>query len=200
MQIISRAFSSLGTNCYIISSNVGEIIIDPGIGAAAWVKENVKNPLAIINTHGHFDHVFSDAALRRELDCAIYLPSGDEILVRDDPFEMLEEPFEPDILMRDGDGFCFGDLRVEFIKFSGHTPGGGAIISGEFMFSGDFIFKGSVGRTDFKYGDASQMANSIQKVLQMPNFTLLPGHGESSNLDAERANLARIQAQLTRFG
>lgn len=192
MKILSHAFSSLGTNCYIICGNIGEIIIDPGIGASEWVKQNAPHALAIFNTHGHFDHVFSDAELKDALNCPIYLPAGDKIFVQNDPFKMLEKPFEPDFLVQDGDEFEFGDIKIKFLRLSGHTPGGGALICGNFMFSGDVVFNGSIGRTDFELGSAGKMRLSIQKLLKMPNFELFPGHGAKSSLDAERENLRRI--------
>jgi len=64
IEVISHPMGAYQTNCYIVSNSKEELIIDPGMGATEWVLQNVKNPLAILNTHGHFDHVWSNSELK----------------------------------------------------------------------------------------------------------------------------------------
>ena len=64
MKIKSKACGDYGTNCYIVEINQKELIIDPGMDAAMWVLQEVRHPVAILNTHGHFDHVWSNAELK----------------------------------------------------------------------------------------------------------------------------------------
>ena len=53
MDIKVHPMGDYGTNCYIVSIDEKDFIIDPGVGATAWVKQNAKNPVAVLNTHGH---------------------------------------------------------------------------------------------------------------------------------------------------
>ena len=67
MTIKSQAMGSYQTNCYIVTINDKDLIIDPGMDATQWVIDNTTNPIAILNTHGHFDHVWSNAQLKTKL-------------------------------------------------------------------------------------------------------------------------------------
>jgi len=60
MEIKIQPMGATQTNCYIVTVEGKDFIIDPGMGATKWVLDNVTNPVAILNTHGHFDHVWSN--------------------------------------------------------------------------------------------------------------------------------------------
>ena len=84
MELLCKPMGSYQTNCYIIKSKEGEVIIDPGVGALEWVKQNVKNPMAVLNTHGHFDHVWSNKEVATYFDIPIYCPKGDVFMLEKD--------------------------------------------------------------------------------------------------------------------
>lgn len=175
------------TNCYIVEVDKKEFIIDPGVDATNWVLQNVKNPYAILNTHGHFDHVWSNAELKEILNIPIYVPIGDEFMLKDDPFGQGTPPSNPDILVQGDQEFDCDGTKIKFLHFPGHTPGCSAILFEEYLFSGDFIFKGSIGRVDFPYSNPEDMKKSIEKFLSIEdNWTIYPGHGETTTSEAER--------------
>ena len=99
MKVISKSFGDYGTNCYVVKTACGEIIIDPGDGAAEWALKNAQKPLAILLTHGHFDHVYDDAKLQRA-GAKIYIHESDAFMLRADPFETMPEPIEADVLVK----------------------------------------------------------------------------------------------------
>lgn len=182
------------TNCYIIITKVGDFIIDPGMGAVNWVLKNVQKPIAILNTHGHFDHIWSNANLARELKVPIYCPKNDVFMLKNDPFGFGIEPSIADFEVDCDEQFEFDGVKVKFHFFPGHTPGCSAIEINENddkkLFSGDFIFNGSIGRTDFPYSDSSQMIKSIEKILKWDfDIEIFPGHGPTTKLSNERKNL-----------
>lgn len=189
MKLISKPCGDLATNCYILEKPCGDLIIDPGMESFEFVIQNTRNPLAILCTHGHFDHIFDAKKLKDKFNIPIYLPKGDEILAKSNQFGMLNTPFEPDFLVGDKEKIIIKDWEILFHHFPGHTPGTSMIEIDNIMFSGDFIFSGSIGRSDFDLSDPNLMKQSIQKVLKYPNFELFPGHGFATNLDKERANL-----------
>lgn len=189
MELISKPCGDLATNCYILKKPCGQIIIDPGDNSFDFVIQNAQNPLAILCTHGHFDHVFDAKKLKNHFNIPIYLPKGDEIMTKSNQFGMLANPFEPDFLVVGGEKIIIKDWEILFHHFPGHTPGTSMIEVENTMFSGDFIFYGSIGRSDFELSNPFDMKKSIQKVLEYPNYELYPGHGPKTNLDKERANL-----------
>ncbi len=178
------------TNCYIAKVDDKEFIVDPGIDAAEWVKQNVQNPIAILNTHGHFDHVWSNAELKEYFNIPIYTPKDDVFMLLSDPFSQGTPPSTPDIEVVGDEELKIGGVKVKYIFFPGHTPGCSAILIDDVLFSGDFIFKNSIGRVDFPYSNPQDMKNSIEKFMKIKeDYRVFPGHGESTTVIQEQKTL-----------
>jgi len=175
------------TNCYIVTKNGKDIIIDPGVDATSWVKANVTNPIAILNTHGHFDHVWSNAQLQHDLGVKLYTPKEDDMLLRESSWMPDLPPSTPDILVEHDEEFDFDGITVKFRHFPGHTPGNSTIEIDDAMFSGDFIFEKSIGRTDFPYSNPQDMKKSLEKFAKI-NYdkTIYPGHGGTTTIKQEQ--------------
>ena len=190
MQILKRAFGEYVTNCYIVKGEQGDLVIDPGQGSFDWVMQNTGKIAAVLNTHGHYDHVYDDAKLQR-MGAKIYIHEEDAFMLRTDPFETMPEPIEADVLIKGQEqSLEIAGFNVKFSLFAGHTPGSCMIEVGGVIFSGDVIFKGSIGRWDFPFSSGAQMRESLHKILQIEgDFTLYPGHGPNTSLAAERQNL-----------
>ncbi len=187
MEIKIEPMGEYQTNCYIVHVDGKDIIIDPGMGAVAWVKENVTNPVAILNTHGHFDHVWSNAQLQKELGVKLYTPQEDVMLLRESNWMPGLPPSTPDILVESDAIVDIAGIKVQFRHFPGHTPGSSTIEIGDAMFSGDFIFARSIGRTDFPYSNPQDMKTSLQKFAQLEfDKPLYPGHGASTTIKEEQ--------------
>lgn len=178
------------TNCYIVSKNGVDLIIDPGVGASEWVLRNVKNPVAILNTHGHFDHVWSNAELKRALKIPIYIHEKDAFFLERDQFHMGMPTSKADYLIKDKNSLKVGGVEFRFLHFPGHTPGCCVIEFDEAWFSGDFIFRGSIGRVDFPYSDPKAMRESLKRFKQIPyDKSVYPGHGEPTSVKREQKNV-----------
>ena len=190
MQILKKAFGEYATNCYILKGEQGDLVIDPGQGSYDWVMQNTGKIAAVLNTHGHFDHVYDDAKLQRT-GAKIYIHEEDAFMLRADPFETMPESIEADVLIKGQEqSLEIAGFNVKFSLFAGHTPGSCMIEAGGVIFSGDVIFKGSIGRWDFPFSSGAQMRESLHKILQIEgDFTLYPGHGPNTSLQAERQNL-----------
>ena len=190
MSIKIQPMGDYQTNCYIITVDGKDFIIDPGVGATNWVKQNVKNPVAILNTHGHFDHVWSNDELSKLLNIKIYTPKQDEFMLKQDPYGLGLPPSTPDYLVEEDEELDFDGTKVKYHFFPGHTPGCSAIEIDNNLFSGDFIFNNSIGRTDFPFSSPSDMKKSIDKILKWnKNIRIYPGHGSSTSLNQEKASL-----------
>jgi len=175
------------TNCYIVTIRDKDIIIDPGVGAVEWVKRNVTNPVAILNTHGHFDHVWSNAQLQKELGTLLYTPSDDAFFLQNSSWMPDLPPSTPDYLVKPDETLQIEGITITFHHFPGHTPGCSAIAIEDAWFSGDFIFERSIGRTDFPYSNPKEMIASLKKFKTIPyDKTVYPGHGNSTTIKQEQ--------------
>jgi glyoxylase-like metal-dependent hydrolase (beta-lactamase superfamily II) len=187
MEIRKKACGEYYTNCYIVKTAKGEIIIDPGISSYEWVSKNVENPIAILNTHGHFDHIWDNASLKKRFNIPIIIHHLDNFWLGINQFGLNTPTSKADILIEDEENFQIGDTKLRFLHFPGHTPGCCAIEIGDNLFCGDFVFKNSIGRVDLPYSDKKAMKESLKKAKKIQkNYILYPGHGENSTLFEEK--------------
>lgn len=197
MDIKVQPMGDYQTNCYIATIDGKDFIIDPGVDALRWIKTQVKNPIAILNTHGHFDHVWSNSAVKDEYNLKIYTPQDDNIMLQKDPYGMGMPPSTADVLIQPDEQIELEGIKIKFHHFPGHTPGCSAIQINEHLFTGDFIFKGTIGRFDFPMSDASKMKQSIQKVLTWEeDFHIYPGHGDKTTLKSEIYTLRQWEQSI----
>lgn len=199
---LRKSFGIYETNCYIVQTPQGELIVDPGMGSASWVLESSSNPLAILLTHGHFDHIYDVAKIKvARPEIPLYCPNDDRFMLESDCFDTGLTPYmlgARDVLVPCEKGewaFDIAGIACRFIHFPGHTPGCSVIVIGDKMYSGDFIFKRSIGRYDFPYSSAADMRESLVRfsVLELggsgDSTEIFPGHGESTLLGYERENV-----------
>ena len=187
MQIKKQPMGAYQTNCYIVTTEGKDFIIDPGVGASQWVLDNVSNPVAILNTHGHFDHVWSNAELQEKLNVKLYTPKDDIFLLQSSEWMPDLPPSTPDVAVEGDEEIDFDGVTVKFTHFPGHCPGCSTIEIGDAMFSGDFIFNRSIGRTDFPYSNPQDMKKSLLRFKEIPyDKTIYPGHGENTTIRQEQ--------------
>jgi glyoxylase-like metal-dependent hydrolase (beta-lactamase superfamily II) len=203
----------MGTNCWIVAPAAGEdcVIIDPGLGVAPRVDEilaeNRLRPVAVLLTHGHFDHTFSVVPVCGAKGVPAYIHPSDRGQLADPwtPLNILvgtplfgEHYFgEPDDVRElvDGEPLHLAGLELTVALAPGHTPG--SIVFGldddaepPQLFSGDFLFAGSIGRMDLPGGSEAAMLDSLVRVaLPLPDATVVrPGHGPDTTIARERVS------------
>jgi len=190
MNIQVQPMGPYQTNCYIVTMEGKDFIIDPGVGALSWVVSHTTNPIAILNTHGHFDHVWSNAEVSKKFNIPIYCPKDDCFMLQDDPFGQGTPKSEVSVQIDPDEKINLEGIDITFHFFPGHTPGCSAIQIEDRLFSGDFIFQNSIGRVDFPYSSPEDMKNSLKKVLEWNgDLTIYPGHGDQTKLSFERNSL-----------
>lgn len=151
--VLREPFGEYQTNCYLAFNKTKNeaLIIDPGIGASTWVIDTLKSanaiPLAILNTHGHFDHVWSNAELLEHFaGIPLLCPYEDAFMLEQDCFGTGLPSSIPTLLVgaKENDKICektsntsnlgcenhfiYGDFAITFICYPGHTPGCSVII------------------------------------------------------------------------
>jgi hydroxyacylglutathione hydrolase len=199
MIIRSMPVGPLGANCYIIGCKETRhaAVIDPGGDADKILLALANDQLtlkAIINTHGHFDHVSANKALKKA--------SGADLMIHPDDAPMLahlaqgaaqwgmrsEDSPAPDRLLNEGDTITVGTIQLKVFHTPGHTPGGISLYAEKAVFVGDTLFAGSIGRTDFPGGDFNTLISSIHnKLFTLPDdTTVYTGHMEPTTIGKEK--------------
>ncbi|GHS86961.1 hydrolase [Campylobacterota bacterium] len=193
------------TNCYILIKENRSIIIDPGINAVDWIVQNAKNPLAVLNTHGHFDHTFSNAQLQREFEIPVYIHNDDAFLLgAESSYLAKKEPCIADVRVSDEEWITIGEFVFRFMHFPGHTPGCCMIEFGDRIFSGDFIFDNSIGRCDFPSSSPNDMRKSLSRFIDLyckdkdDNRPLYPGHGKPTTIHSAMSFIPEFIRMLSR--
>lgn len=187
------------TNNYIVYDDKEKegILIDVSndVDKIADFIENLQICLKyIVLTHCHGDHTDGIKELRRLYPTTKILIHEDDMsgLINDEINRCSligREPnfIEADIALKDEDVLKFGNLEARVIHTPGHTAGSISILIEDALFSGDTLFKGTTGRIDLPTGDKWKMKNSIEKLLKLPNNTIVyPGHGYSTIIEDEK--------------
>lgn len=177
------------------------VIIDPAAETsrieAMLARYNLR-PVAILLTHGHFDHMLAADELRKRYNIKVYAGENERGVMTDEnknlsmPFTGTGMKLEADVYFKPGEELAFAGFKIRTISVPGHTIGSVCYYFEErkTLFSGDTLFAGSVGRSDFPTGSASQLNNAIKaELLSLPDdVQVYPGHGESTTIGYERVN------------
>lgn len=188
------------TNCYFaINENTREtLIVDPGASAAKLAeileKEELK-PVAILLTHGHFDHAGGAAELAEHFKIPVYAEEHEKETLENtglnlSGWEGKECIYHADNFLKDEQEIDLAGFHIRVLFTPGHTVGGCCYYFSyqNALFSGDTLFAQSIGRTDFPKGSASQLIRGIrEKLMILPEETsVYPGHNELTTIGTER--------------
>jgi len=205
MRVKRLVVGDLDANCYIISLEDGAcIIIDPGADGDLIVRsieDNELEPISIVLTHSHYDHIAAAPAIRERYGIPILIHESDADSLADSKSNfsaVFDEPiaFRADKTISDGDIVELGGEKMTVLHTPGHSPGSICIRANDFLISGDTIFREGIGRTDLPGGDYAQLTSSIRRILELPDQTTLhPGHGPRTTIGAERPSLEGILQQ-----
>jgi hydroxyacylglutathione hydrolase len=218
--MILRGFpvGPIGANCFIVGDDTSRevFVIDPG-DEPERILDALRSlharPIALVNTHGHFDHIQAVDAVRRATGAPFWIHEAERDVLAQGPararvifgIDLPPSPV-PDRWLVDGDRLVVGSLAFSVHHTPGHSPGGVCLIGDGIAFVGDTLFAGSIGRTDLPGGDTETLLNSIARVLlPLPDETVCyPGHGPETTIGEERrtnpfvAPLAARQARENR--
>jgi glyoxylase-like metal-dependent hydrolase (beta-lactamase superfamily II) len=178
------------------------LIVDPGLEPAKIIQYLDRQklvPAAILNTHGHSDHIGGNAVLKeRWPNCPLVIGAADAGKLTD-PWQNLSATFgvplvspAADVTVKDDDTYEAAGIALQVRAIPGHTAGHVVYlwegVEPAMVFVGDVIFAGSIGRTDFPDGDTRQLVVGIRsKLFTLSDDTiLLPGHGPATTVGEEK--------------
>jgi glyoxylase-like metal-dependent hydrolase (beta-lactamase superfamily II) len=191
------ALGPLQTNCYVVRADTSAlacVVVDPGGEAPELVLQLERlgtSCVAILVTHGHFDHLGGVADLAESTGAPVYMPEGErdrlERYSEFAPAGVPGRPHTPDHLLEGGETIEVAGISFECISIPGHSPAHIAFYADRHLFSGDLLFAGSVGRVDLPGGDWDTLLDSVRTLADRypPETTVYPGHGPQTTLGAE---------------
>ena len=200
------------TNCYIMGNeeNSSAWIIDPGNEGdriISAIESHNVNPVAVLLTHTHWDHITALGELKeRWPHLEVLVSEEDSHYLGSKAYERFTETcFDKSFLQRyekalkgmsEATGFLtdnqfLHDSHLLVMHTPGHTKGGICLYheQGQFLFSGDTLFAGGIGRTDLEGGSYSEIVKSCKRLLKLPHeVQVLPGHGPATTIGDEQDN------------
>jgi len=203
---IIRAITStlFEENAYLVALANGRecVIVDPGLEPERIIEQVEAGgwaPAAILNTHGHADHIAGNAAMKeRWPECPLIIGAGDASKLGDPVgnlsagygIQLISPP--ADRTVREGDVLELAGIRWTVLDTPGHSSGHVVFVAKELdpmiVLGGDVLFAGSIGRSDFPDSDPAALVSSIRdKLFTLPDDAIvLPGHGPATMIGRER--------------
>ena len=197
-------FNPVQENTYVLFNEKDACcIIDPGCyfgnertALQEFIEQQGLNPLLLLNTHCHLDHVFGNKFVYETWDLPLHLHEKEQpVLARAPEAGLLwGMPFENYraelVYLTPGKQVAIGGDELTILFLPGHSPGSVGFYSKDqgFIIGGDVLFRGSIGRTDLPGGDHETLLRSIREQLwPLPDETIVyPGHGEPTTIGWEK--------------
>ena len=165
------------SNCYVLGDKNEAVIIDPGSmdkAVLSSIEDNEYKLAGVLITHNHPNHVHGLTTLKRIYNTDIYSLSP-----------VIQE--YKSILVRNGETIQLGSFNIETFSVPGHSVDSAVFKIDRMLFTGDALTAGLIGKTSSIYGTVNQMTALRSRILSLPgDYSVFPGHGPPTNLDAER--------------
>jgi hydroxyacylglutathione hydrolase len=204
-------FNPYQENTYVLFDETREcVIIDPGMYESseqnklvAFVKEKGLNPVLLLNTHCHIDHVLGNKFVFDNWGLKPQCHQGELVVLHhvvsyapQMGFDYELSP-EPEVFLGETGTVEFGSSKLELIFAPGHSPAHLCFYAKEenFLIGGDVLFYSSIGRTDLPGGNHAQLINSIKtNLFVLPDdCEVYPGHGPSTTIGFEKKHNPYLQ-------
>lgn len=200
IEIKSFLLGMVATNCYlIINKETNEVLIvdpaDDALRISNAIEGGGWKPVAILLTHGHFDHIMAVNDLKKRYHLPVYAHKEEEDVLKQTALNMAGMigqmyTVEADVYVSDGDHLKLAGLDIIVLHTPGHTKGSVCYYLPEekALMSGDTLFHCSIGRTDFPTGSTLSLIRSVKEQLFVlpDDVKVYPGHDSVTSIGYER--------------
>jgi hydroxyacylglutathione hydrolase len=185
----------------VVDDRQNAMLIDPAMVETTTldaVKEHGLHLVEILNTHGHPDHIYGNAAVKEATRARLAIHRADAYRLGPErpPTNLPIPPCDADDLFEEGELRYVADLKIVALHTPGHTEGSTCFYleSERVLFSGDVLFQGNTGRWDLPGGDREQMERSLERLIALPpDTTVYPGHGAPTTIALELPTLRGLR-------
>ncbi len=195
------------TNFYFLKNKVtGEMIIIDPADCPEKIEQKVMQmdgkPVAILLTHGHFDHIMGIDSILENWNIPVYVEEEDLPIMTDPELNLSSSytngySFDGAKPLKDGQKLELAGETIEVIHTPGHTMGGCCyyLPVEHAVFSGDTLFQRSVGRTDFSNSSQDAIVRSVrERLFALPDDTIVyPGHMGETKIEYEKLHNPYVQ-------
>lgn len=202
MNVYSVKTGAIQENTYfVVNDDNHALIFDPGNDAdilKAIIDEKAFQPIAILLTHAHYDHIGAVDALREAFGIPVYVHYLEKDFLMDSTLNLSSRHLPNSVSIKPADVLwevmgakSIGNFHFRIEHVPGHSPGSTAYLfdSEHFAIVGDTLFKGGCGRTDLPSSSThAELMNGIrQHLMTLPEETAIySGHGEPTTIQQER--------------
>jgi glyoxylase-like metal-dependent hydrolase (beta-lactamase superfamily II) len=202
-QIKAFTFSPVQENTYLLYNQYNEcIIIDPGCyydnekdALKSFINLNKLQPIILLNTHCHLDHVFGNKFVAEEYKLVLQTHALEKQVLEMAPasglmFNLPFDNYQGEVTyLAEDDTVSLRDDELKVIHAPGHSPGSICFYCEKqgFLIGGDVLFQNSIGRTDLPFGSHEDLIKNIkEKLFTLPeNVKVYPGHGDPTTIGEE---------------
>lgn len=202
MEVLRIEGGPWNQNCFLVINENSSVLIDPGgnaLGILDVIRSRDLNLLAILNTHGHFDHIGAVREIVGETSSQFFISGKEKPIMRSSNMlrfifkhkENISVPTQFDDLDNCGFDLSFIDLHFRLIRTPGHTPGGYCFIIENHIFTGDTVLSSMPGSAELPGGDIHDLKTSLDFLATLDGDLIAhPGHGRDSKL-SQALNLSQ---------
>ena len=200
LEIVQVPAGPLATNAFVVIDPMTSdaLIVDAPPDSAARIEAEIMarkaNPVGLVITHGHWDHIEDTAAVRDRYDIPVMVHDLDRPKL-EDPGERQFPAVTPDQILADGDTVSLGSHQFQVMHTPGHCEGQISLYHPESgsLLGGDTLFPNGYGRVDIPGASEADTLRSMERLLGLPDdVTVYPGHGRSTTIGQERGWMEHV--------
>jgi hydroxyacylglutathione hydrolase len=194
MEVLRIEGGPWNQNCFLVVKDNSSVLIDPGgnaLGILDLIRTRNLELLAVLNTHGHFDHIGAVREIIDETSSPFFISGKEKPIMRSSNMlryifnhkEKVSIPTQFEDLDDCSFDLSFDNLHFRLIRTPGHTPGGFCFVIENHIFTGDTVLSSMPGSAELPGGNVEDLRSSLIALASLDgDLTAHPGHGRDTKL------------------